>query len=61
MIDFPDYCITECSTPLGYWWRYQHHRNQPSSEKLERRRGKPRPAGDGRMARRSRNWRAATA
>ena len=29
---YPDNCITERNTPQGYWWRYQHPRDQPKVE-----------------------------
>ena len=29
---YPDNCITERKTPQGYWWRYQHPRDQPKIE-----------------------------
>jgi hypothetical protein len=32
MTDYADNCIAERHTPHGYWWRYQHPRDQPSAE-----------------------------
>jgi hypothetical protein len=29
---YPDNCITEHRTAQGYWWRYQHPRDQPNAE-----------------------------
>jgi hypothetical protein len=29
---YPDNCIAEGDTPLGYWWRYRHPKDEPGTE-----------------------------